>query len=247
MCEGPQTNRCTLCLKPWLTLDGWQRKGFSIKHQPDTVVAHRIKLAHKLLESMDWIDAPSQNMIDQFRKIYPNVSIAHCTLPMPTVTTTIPEQRKSDEDNHRFLFVGSLHPSKGLHLVLRAFAILQQHHPKISLGIIGHSSPSDIIPSYERIWKDFSESFPNIEWLGVERLTTVLQQMLVHHTLVLPSVWHENSPIVIREALQRGMHVICGNGGSTELSPSVHRVQPLSVSHLMYRMKEVMNFTHTNT
>ena len=183
----------------------------------------------------------SHDSIEKFHQIYPNLAIERCNLPMPERTDTVQTRQKSPNNKYRFLFVGSIHPSKGVHLVLRSFALLQQHHPNTHLTIIGHESTSDIIPSYQRIWKDFSTSFPNIEWLGSMSHQLVLQQMLAHNTLVLPSVWPENSPIVIREALQRGMHVICGNGGSAELSPSVLRVRPLSVTHLMYRMREVMN------
>ena len=239
-CEGPQTNRCTNCLQPWLTLDGWMRTGSTISHLPEGIVSKRIALAHRLLSTIDRIDAPSQHLITQFRRLYPSLTVEHCHLPMPKVERT-EAQRFYNHDNHRFLFVGSVHPSKGIHLALRAFTRLQRNHSRISLTIIGHHSASDIVPSYVRIWRDFANSFPNVDWLGSRSHEFVLHQMLSHHTLVLPSVWPENSPIVVREALQRGMHVICGNGGSFELSPSILRAEPLCIRTLTQRMKEVMN------
>ena len=129
------------------------------------------------------------NMIEQFRQIYPHRPIELCHLPMPKMTNTVQMHEPTLANEHRFLFVGSIHPSKGVHLLLRSFTRLQQHHPNIHLSIIGHQSASDIIPSYQRIWKDFSDSFPNIDWLGSMSHQDVLQQMRVHHTLVLPSVW----------------------------------------------------------
>ena len=54
-----------------------------------SLISQRLDLAHKLLESMDWIDAPSQHIIEQFRQIYPHLPIALCQLPMQKMTDTV--------------------------------------------------------------------------------------------------------------------------------------------------------------
>lgn len=239
LCEGPISDQCTNCIHPWLTLDGWRREGLRLVHRPDKTVSERIDLTRRLVKSMDWIDAPSEHMTERFTKLYPSIRIQHCHLP---IAAAKPGELQTTLiiDEHRFLFVGSIHPSKGLHILLRSFTRLQKKHPRIRLTIIGHDSPSDVVANYAQIWKDFAEANSNIDWMGQIPHQEVLNQMSRHHTLVLPSVWNENSPIVVREAIQRGLHVICGRGGSSELSPTILDVEPLSVLHLMNRMNEVV-------
>ena len=239
LCDGPNDSRCTDCIRPWLALDGWKRQGMGMIHQPNLSIAARNDLTVRLLSAIDHIDAPSQHLIEHFRHIYPSIQIQHCTLPMPAIEESQHTHTTSDI-HHRFLFVGSIHPSKGLHILLRAFVLLRQRRSNVRLSIIGHDSPSDVVSNYGQIWKDFTTTVSNIDWIGTVSHQEVLKQMNQHQTLVLPSLWRENSPIVVREALQRGMHVICGEGGSYELSPAIIQVKPISVNALMTRMNEVV-------
>ena len=244
LCDEPITRKCTECIQSWLPLDGWKRQGTSVVHRPDQVLDERIELAERLVTTMDHIDAPSVNMMKHFQHIYPHISIQHCQLPIETAERQTEEPIDVPESGtgiHRFLFVGSIHPSKGVHILLRAFARLQKKMPDVRLSIIGQESPSDVVNHYGQIWKSFAIQTANLDWLGAVPHSEVLEQMNHHQTLVLPSVWRENSPIVVREALQRGLHVICGRGGSHELSPAILCVEPLGISNLINQMKMVIN------
>ena len=42
--------------------------------------------------------------------------------------------------------------------------------------------------------------------------------MAEHHTIILPSLWPENAPIVLREASALGLQIICTSGGGEEIS-----------------------------
>jgi glycosyltransferase involved in cell wall biosynthesis len=45
--------------------------------------------------------------------------------------------------------------------------------------------------------------------------------MVDHDVLVLPSIWPENSPLVVREATAAGLHIIARDiGGTRELAPN---------------------------
>jgi glycosyltransferase involved in cell wall biosynthesis len=49
--------------------------------------------------------------------------------------------------------------------------------------------------------------------------------MAAHDVLLLPSIWPENSPLVVREATAIGMGVIASvEGGTGELAPHAQRV-----------------------
>ena len=49
----------------------------------------------------------------------------------------------------------------------------------------------------------------------------MLKIMAEHHTIILPSLWPENAPIVLREAAALGLQIICTSGGGEERFPSI--------------------------
>ena len=231
VCDGPSPTKCHTCIEPWLSLE---------RHSLQKLEQRQL-LITELLESIDRIDAPSVDLIQRIQFVYPALTIEHCSLPVAEVeeyhlNEIISHKDCRDHTTHKFLFVGSIHPSKGVLLALQAFSNL---NIPAHLTIVGGTSPSDIQPNYSTICAHFAEQFHNILWLGQLTHTAVLNEMMSHDTLILPSVWPENSPIVIREALQRGMTVICGRGGSVELSDEIVQAIPLGISTLTVAMTEV--------
>lgn len=238
VCEGPTIERCLECIQPWLGLDGWQRQGFRIAHSPSPLVKLRLEEVKDLLSACDYIDAPSMNMIAQFQKLYPDLQVEHCKLPMPRLKHHIPSQRSNSD--HRLLFVGSIHPSKGVDILLRAFKEIRTLFPDSVLTLIGPSTQCDFYPQYSQIWEDYAKQVDGTRWMGPLSHEDTMKQMATHDTLVLPSVWKENSPIVVREALQRGLNVVSGRGGSHELSKNIIQATPLSVFHLKQTLIEIL-------
>ena len=56
-------------------------------------------------------------------------------------------------------------------------------------------------------------------WLGQVEHGQVLNELANHKLLALPSLWPENSPLVVREATGLGLHVIVSTiGGAAELA-----------------------------
>ena len=123
-------------------------------------------------------------------------------------------------------------------MLLQAMGRLTQND--IHLTIIGHSRRSDLHPTYESTWKKLALQSPNITWMGECSHEQVLTVMESQDILILPSLWPENSPIVIREALQRRLHVICGMGGSRELSSQITIVDPVSIQGIVKAIELVM-------
>lgn len=225
VCDQPNIDKCSDCIASWLILERQQKQR----------VAERLTFGTLLLESMDTIDSPSEDLRQRVQTIYPKLTIDHCHLPIEHR----PAIERQPSNQHRFLFVGSIHPSKGVHLVLQAFVRLKD--PSVQLTIIGGDGHSDTHPHYPETWRAFANQAPRIRWCGSMRHDAVLQAMENHDTLVLPSLWPENSPLVIREALQQGMKVICGRGGSVELDQNIVQLQTISVHALLIAMKKTLS------
>ena len=75
----------------------------------------------------------------------------------------------------------------------------------------------------------------NTSYLGAvphEKIIALLKQA---HCLVLPSLWAENAPIIVREAAAAGLEIICSEqGGAKEIAPHAHCIpngDPTALHH----------------
>ena len=106
----------------------------------------------------------------------------------------------------RFGYLGGLAKQKGVHVLLEAFASLGKG---ASLSIWGISSDTVYVNQIKARAKQLG-----VRWMGpFERpqLAEVLAQVDV---VVVPSIWVENFPFVIREALAAGRPVITSDVGA---------------------------------
>ena len=122
---------------------------------------------------------------------------------------------REPSDRLRLGFAGSLMASKAPHVLLEAVAGLPQG--RVSLTIAGDLAPYHGDDSYAGIVRPMLQR-RGVEWLGGvahERVPALLASLDV---LVVPSIWIENSPFVIKEAFAAGLPVVASNlGGMAEL------------------------------
>ena len=124
--------------------------------------------------------------------------------------------RAPDPDGRtRFLFLGTLVPHKGAHVLLDAFARLgAAGRARATLTLHG---PADSAPAYvdaleARATEVGAELGPRLDRAGVARALSS------HDVLVVPSLWLEVRPLVIVEAYAAGLRVVASDlGGMAEL------------------------------
>ena len=125
----------------------------------------------------------------------------------------IPESvQKVDRNILKLLFVGSLIPRKGVHILIDAMARLKTKR-NILLNIIGEG------PEKENLTRQVNENEQNgkIHFLGNLAPEDVQKYMLERDCLILPS-YMEGTPNVVKEAMACGLPVIATNvGGIPEL------------------------------
>jgi len=121
------------------------------------------------------------------------------------------------------LYASSIIPTKGVDRLIRAFAKLQGDS---TLTIAGHSPAFDGQPGFAPKQKKIALSVPRVRWLGAIESDAVTPIIAEHDVLVLPSIWPENSPLVVREASAHGLHIIGPKiGGTRELVPDAQFVE----------------------
>ena len=121
------------------------------------------------------------------------------------------EPHKESDGPLRIGFLGSMQQVKGVHVLMAALKLLEKG--TFSADFYGNIS---IKPEYVR---DLSgPSGEAVRVMGEAPAKDIPLILSGFDVLVVPSIWWENSPLVIHEAFAAGVPVICSNiGGMAEL------------------------------
>ena len=144
------------------------------------------------------------------------------------------ERRERRPGPTRFLFVGSLLPTKAPMLLLRAFSQLRSG----TLDIWGPKVPYFGSADYAEGVLRVAERTPRARYRGVFKRARRSDVYGDADVLVVPSTWPENSPLVVREALAAGLRVVAtGHGGVGEIDPDARLVEPGDVDALVQALQ----------
>jgi glycosyltransferase involved in cell wall biosynthesis len=100
-------------------------------------------------------------------------------------------------------FIGTLSPHKGCHILIKAFK--QLNLPTLQLKIYGN--PNEFPDHYAELKALVSET-DAIEFCGTFPNTQIAQVLSELDTLVVPSLWYENTPLVLYSAFAARCPVI---------------------------------------
>jgi len=241
-CPGPEPNRCATCAglaassqpavhlaarslrvlqqhAPQALADAQRRlvSHFSRRLVPASAAAEtarRLEHVQTVCDAATRILAPSNTLLEQFVRF----GIARSRMQVqqqgidvrPFAGVTHQASAKL-----RIGFVGSLMASKAPHVLLEAAAGLPRE--RVSLTIAGGLAPYHGDDSYASRVRPLLTS-GDVEWLGGvphDKVPSILASLDV---LVVPSVWIENAPFVIKEAFAAGLPVVASNlGGMAEM------------------------------
>ena len=179
-------------------------------------VERRMRHVREMAELVDVFVAPSASLARRFHEQYglPATKIVH--LDYGFDRTRLHGRRRGAGEPFTFGYIGTHIPAKGIQLLLRAFGELPA---PLRLRIWGrpHGQDTDALCAA-------AQALPNDAGLRVEWLPEYANENIVRDvfdrvdSIVVPSIWVENSPLVIHEALQARVPVITANaGGMAEL------------------------------
>ncbi|MDR5617829.1 glycosyltransferase, partial [Arsenophonus sp.] len=124
-------------------------------------------------------------------------------------------RQRLDEEDFTFGYIGTHIPAKGIQILIKAFARLEN---KCKLRIWGKHRHQNT-PGLKLLASKLPSKIQSrIEWLSEYPNETIVKTVFNHvDCIVVPSIWVENSPLVIHEALQARIPVITANiGGMSE-------------------------------
>ena len=157
--------------------------------QPNKGAIWTIRLAHSRTAVSGWL-------ADLMKPYCAGADVA--VVPNCLVAPALPLDR-SEATHRRFLWVGDLTPAKGLQQLLEAWAAHILRHPGDTLTLIGGTAEfglhSDLVPK-------------GATYAGPATPMEVHDRML-HHDILIVNSERETFSMVIGEALERGMAVLC--------------------------------------
>jgi len=152
---------------------------------------------------------PSKDLLDKLG-IYnvPAMLFPHC------VDTSLYPLTPLDLKTNNITFAGRLHEGKGVGILIEAFGKVLKHLPGANLHLFGDDTHGSHL-------KKLSRDLHNGEQVifhGLVPHEQMPQYYACANVVVLPSVWIENSPLIILEAMAAGRPVIGSRiGGIPEL------------------------------
>ncbi|MDK2947555.1 MAG: hypothetical protein PWQ63_715 [Methanolobus sp.] len=196
LCSGPSDENCMDCVQAT----------FKEKWDIEDVKAYRQHM-DKVISQIDRLMSPSKFLVDFY--LSTGVDEKKLVFSKYGFNKDIIQPKKRiyvNDSKISFGFMGRVIPVKGIKVLLEAFSKLE----KSELHIFGSVGGQRIfLEKYgtERVF--FDGPFDNWE------INKVLNTIDV---LVVPSIWYENSPLVIQEAFIAGVPVITSDiGGMAEL------------------------------
>ncbi len=213
LCDGQKDQKCaTQCYKGYFTgdkeflnsdLDYWTQW-----------VGIRMKQTKEVVDYIDYFVAPSKFLQDRFIQDF-NIPVNKISyLDYGFDLDRLKKHNRIQEKELTFGYIGTHTPEKGIDLLLKAFANLSS---KTKLRIWG--TAREETTALKAITDQFSQEIKDrIEWMGGYNneniITDVFNKLDI---IVVPSIWGENSPLVIHEAQQLRVPVITANyGGMAE-------------------------------
>nr|WP_238941268.1 glycosyltransferase [Jannaschia sp. Os4] len=124
------------------------------------------------------------------------------------------------EGRGRFGYFGQITPYKGIETVLRALAAVP---PEARGGITLEVNAAEMRHQPDGLRERIDdllrplEAQGSVQWRGAYEPDQMAERLATVDWVVVPSVWWENSPMVIQEAFGHGRPVVCSDiGGMAE-------------------------------
>ena len=223
LCDGQEDRKCaTACYSPLMS-------GAEGTHEQDVAywtswIARRMSETRRIRDNVDLFIAPSKYLRNRFIRDFglPADKVVHLDYGFPLHYLT-PSKVSVPSARYRFGYIGTHIPAKGVNLLIEAFDGLGD---VAELHIWGAKDEQST-----RILRAMSETRAGIHFHGPYVNRNLANEVFTRvDCIVVPSIWMENSPLVIHEAQSCHIPVITADaGGMAEYVQ--HQVNGLLFEH----------------
>ena len=174
-------------------------------------VARRMGHVRAMSELVDLFVAPARYLRDRYRDAFglPEAKLVY--LDYGFARERMAGRTRTPGEPFTFGYIGTHIPAKGIHHLLRAFGALRGD---VRLRIWGRPRGQDTAALRAIAAELPADLAQRVEWLPEYRNQAIVRDVFDQvDAIVVPSVWAENSPLVIHEAQQARVPVITADAG----------------------------------
>jgi glycosyltransferase involved in cell wall biosynthesis len=191
-CTGPGNgNRCRKCSPEF----------------SGPLISQRLKSARDILSHAERVFSPSRFLPKVFERQFTDldVGIINHGMSYSKIRKNVKIYKRGDMLT--FLYAGSFNRFKGVHVLIEAFRRVS--YREVSLKIYG-SGPDE---GYDTLLRNMAKNDQRIQFCGVFPDNQVGEILSNVDIAVVPSLWYENYPLVLHEALACDVPVIASDAG----------------------------------
>ncbi len=181
-------------------------------------VGRRMEHARRMAGLVDLFIAPSRYLLERFRDGFGLPAAKLRYMDYGFDLSRLVGRRRQAEPEFVFGYIGTHIPAKGIHHLVEAFGQLRG---RARLRIWGRerAANTEALQALARALP--GDAAGRVEWLPEYRNADIVRDVFDRvDAIVVPSIWAENSPLVIHEALQARVPVITADTGG--MSEYVH-------------------------
>ena len=207
LCNGQEDFKCAeMCFNRFV-------EGIDVANELsywESWVNKRMNASRLACENIDLFISPSQNLMKRHVRDFGIEPRKIKYLDYGFDYQRLEGRSRNKESQFVFGYIGRHHPSKGIHDLIDAFLSL---NCDARLRIWGRSQ-GQLTDSLKRKTENSLEITDNIEWLEEYNNENIVEEVFNNcDCIVVPSIWEENSPLVIHEAQHCGIPVITSDYG----------------------------------
>lgn len=174
------------------------------------LITDRSRHVRQMLQEVDLLIAPSRFHREQCIKF--GVPADKIVFSADGLNTRLFDGfQRTKSDKLHFGFIGTIIPSKGLHVLIEAFNMVESD--KATLSIYGGALPYDGYEDYPRELRDMAVN-PHIKFMGGYDNTQIAAILSGIDVVVVPSIWYESFSLTVHEAFAAKIPVIASNLGA---------------------------------
>lgn len=209
-CDGQEDQKCAeRCYSRYFSGAPEERE-LDIAYWKDWVT-RRMAHVREMTELVDLFVAPARYLLDRYRDDFGLPERKLVYLDYGFARERLERRARVDGEAFTFGYIGTHIPAKGIHDLIRAFGLLSGD---ARLRIWGRPRGQDTQALQAMVAALPEHSAKRVEWLAEYRNREIIRDVFDHcDAIVVPSVWVENSPLVIHEAQQARVPVITADAG----------------------------------
>lgn len=210
LCSGQESTKCSdRCYKRYYAGDEQtaQRDAQFWKEWVD----ERMRQAELATHCFDALIAPSRQILDRFHREWPASRGKLSYIDYGFDKGRLGGRSRTPGEPFTFGYIGTHIPAKGIGQLIGAFASLPAN---ARLRIWGHPNGQETFALKRQLEEHGPAVANRVEWLGGYRNDEIVDAVFNRvDCIVVPSIWMENSPLVIHEAQQARVPVITSDAG----------------------------------